>query len=193
MSRPNQSHRLLLIIAVICLSLLVAANMLIIFSFSSEDREESGARSESVTRAVARLLNPAFDRLSAEEQAAAVADIHGIVRKTAHFLEYALLGFLTAGLLRLLLRGRQKDSRQNGFRRKEMSRLQAWLVPAAFCLVYAVSDEVHQLFTERGPRVTDVVIDLCGAVFGIACLHLGVWLVAHICRGHRDRKEAETA
>jgi VanZ family protein len=37
-----------------------------------------------------------------------------------------------------------------------------------FCVLYAVSDEVHQLFVPgRGAQVTDVLIDNAGAFVGI--------------------------
>lgn len=170
--------RPLSIIAILCVALLMMANMILIFSFSAESREDSGDRSRAVTTAIARLLDPSFDDMTDAEQTAAVERIHGVVRKAAHFLEFALLGFLSAGLL-LLLRH---------FRWPRLTHLQAWLIPAAFCLLYAASDELHQLFTERGARVGDVAIDFCGAVFGIACLHLCLFAAACISRKGKEGK-----
>ena len=76
------------------------------------------------------------------------------------------------------------------FRWPRLTRLQAWLIPAAFCLLYAASDELRQLFADRGARVGDVILDFCGAVFGIAFLHLTVWLTARILGQRRGGKEA---
>ena len=92
-------------------------------------------------------------------------NIHGAVRKTAHFLEYALLGFLSTGLLLLLLR--------HGW--LKLPGLYVWLIPALFCLLYAATDELHQMFADRGAQVRDVVLDFCGALFGIGCLQLLAW------------------
>lgn len=183
MRQHRPKLRPLSIVAILCVALLMMANMILIFSFSAENREESGDRSRAVTTAIARLLDPSFDDMTDAEQTVAVERIHGVVRKAAHFLEFALLGFLSAGLL-LLLRH---------FWWPRLTHLQAWLIPAAFCLLYAASDEIHQLFTERGARVGDVAIDFCGAVFGIACLHLAAWLTARIIGRHRAGKEAVTA
>lgn len=38
-----------------------------------------------------------------------------------------------------------------------------YLYGLIFCLLYGISDEIHQSFTpSRSPRVYDVVIDVCG-------------------------------
>ena len=42
------------------------------------------------------------------------------------------------------------------------------LSAAAFGLAYAISDEVHQKFVQRGASPWDVCIDLAGVLFGIA-------------------------
>lgn len=177
MSRPNHSVP---IIVFLCVALLLLAHMAVIFSFSSESREESGSRSQAITTAIARFLNPAYDELTAEEQTASVERLHLVVRKTAHVLEYALLGILSAGLLLLL--------RRLGWIR--LPRPCDWLIPAAFCLLYAASDELHQLFVDRGAQVKDVILDFCGAVFGIGCLHLVAWAVS-TRRARRNRVREE--
>lgn len=177
MSRPNRPVPIPILIGV---ALLLLANMVMIFSFSSESREDSGDRSRAVTTAIARILNPSFDDMTDEEQTAAVERIHGVVRKTAHFLEYALLGFLSAGLLLLLRR----------FGWAKLPCLYLWLIPAAFCLLYATSDELHQLFVDRGARVKDVILDFCGALFGIGCLHL-LLLVGSSRRARRSKGREE--
>ena len=97
MRQHRPKLRPLSIVAILCVALLMMANMILIFSFSAENREESGDRSRAVTTAIARLLDPSFDDMTDEEQTVAVERIHGVVRKAAHFLEFALLGFLSAG------------------------------------------------------------------------------------------------
>ena len=175
--------RCLHIAVALLLTVLVLANMALIYYFSSENSEESGDRSEGVTTVIATITYPHYHEMSPAEQQNAVDSIHRLVRKTAHFLEYALLGFLTAGLLDCLRR----------YLLPKIKAWHTWVFPAVFCLLYATSDEIHQIFSGRGPRVTDVLIDFAGAVFGVACLHLFVWLIGRICAYVKHRKEGKEA
>lgn len=91
------------------------------------------------------------DALS-EEQLALVQKMHTPIRKLAHMLEFGSLATL-AFLFLLTWRGKM---------------LWQYATSLGFALVYAVSDELHQLFREgRGARFSDVVIDFWGAL--IAC------------------------
>ena len=76
-----------------------------------------------------------------------------LVRKTAHFSEYAMLGILATQAL---------DPDGRFFKSR-------WLGIAA-CLVLVPSvDETIQLFVPgRSGQVTDVLLDCCGAAFGVA-------------------------
>ena len=79
---------------------------------------------------------------------------HGLLRKLAHFAEFACLGALFAWLFSML-------------------RKPVWLALLSGCLVGAV-DEVIQLFVpDRGPSCLDVLIDTSGALLGIAILLAG--------------------
>ena len=88
---------------------------------------------------------------------------HHYLRKTAHFTEYAALGFCMSGFLKNL-----------HWRRKPGLRAPA---SVAACALAAVIDECIQLFSfERGPQVTDVLLDSVGALFGIAVfLLISLW------------------
>lgn len=77
------------------------------------------------------------------------------VRKLAHFSEFAILG----GLMYINV----KD-----FNIKNLMLLSIFL-----SLLYAISDEVHQIFVPgRAAMITDVLIDLCGIVIGVVIAHL---------------------
>jgi VanZ family protein len=81
---------------------------------------------------------------------------HYIIRKTAHFVEYAILGFLA-------WRAVHNDP---AFHSSTAGR-QFWF---AFLLaaLYASSDEFHQKFVpEREAAVHDVLLDTCGAGAGL--------------------------
>ena len=78
---------------------------------------------------------------------------HKTFRKIAHFCEFAALGFSVAGSVMFY------------FDRFNFS------IPLIFSVIYAISDEIHQLFvTERACRIFDVFVDSCGSLFGILVL-----------------------
>lgn len=96
---------------------------------------------------VVALLRPLFE-------AAGVCDVDlmtFVVRKCAHFTEYAVLGALAAGLWRSLSSRRRPP---------------AWLASLGVALVPVV-DECIQLFVPgRSGALRDVLIDLAGALVG---------------------------
>lgn len=78
---------------------------------------------------------------------------HHLVRKLAHFTEYAVLGLLV---------------------RNEKDVLSSCV---GFCWIIAFLDETIQIFTGRGPMIQDVWIDLFGACAGIAFLSICKWFL----------------
>lgn len=71
-----------------------------------------------------------------------------IVRKLAHFTEYFILGVLVANMLRY-------------FDKKVY-------ISIVICILYAISDEVHQLFVSgRSCQILDILIDSVGSSSGI--------------------------
>jgi VanZ family protein len=94
--------------------------------------------------------------------------VHYGIRKTAHFVEYAILGFL-------IWRVVQSAAALSGHG-------PAWHFRFALLLaaLYAASDEAHQIFVpSREAAVRDVLIDTCGAGAGLAV----TWGV--VCWGKR--------
>ncbi len=178
---PPKKRRLPAVIALL-LAALILSNMALIFFFSAESGEDSGSRSAGVTDTILKIICPDFDELSQDEQQSVETRVHHLVRKTAHFLEYAVLGFLAACLLLWL----------KHFSVCKIHPWQAWVFPAALGLLYAVSDEVHQIFSHRGARVTDVLIDFAGAVFGVCMAHVAAWLIRCIRAAHQRKTGKET-
>ena len=88
-----------------------------------------------------------------------------LMRKSAHFIAYLVLGFLVSHALK------NEASRASAWKRRGASLL--------LCVAYAFSDEFHQLFVPgRGPLLKDVLIDGSGAALGIM-LYVGaseLWL-----------------
>ena len=79
-----------------------------------------------------------------------------IVRKAAHFSEFALLGALLASTCLTARR-----------------RINPWFVASPASLAVACADELLQLLSPgRACQVSDMLLDFCGAVTGIALVYL---------------------
>ena len=143
---------------------LVLLIMGVIFSFSAQSGPQSGDSSGRIVSALIRWLYPDFSGYSAQRQSDLYFLVDFIVRKTAHLLEYAALGFA----LRLHL---QAVSRHVPVRRPQ---LLAWGIGT----LYAFTDELHQLFSAgRAPRLADVGIDSLGVILGVLFLLLCVRII----------------
>ncbi len=134
---------------------LVAALLtaVLIFFFSSQDGEESSELSNGVTLEVAQIIRPDFESLPRADQQSYLESLGGVVRKCAHFCEFALLAFNLMFYFSL---------------RRDDGRLRPSL-PIAWGLatLYAGTDELHQRFvSDRGPALLDVGIDSAGALTG---------------------------
>jgi VanZ family protein len=87
-----------------------------------------------------------------------------LLRKAAHFSEFAALGMSFTWLFGML------------------SGKKAWSLslPLICGAAAAAIDETIQLFSpDRGPSIKDVGIDTCGVIAGIAVLSLLHWLFTH--------------
>ena len=147
------------------LTLAVAALMAMIFCFSTENAEQSDRRSGTVSWLVISVLHPSFETYDPGKQQKTFEDISHAVRKSAHFSEYALLGFT----LRLCL--------ESWFGSKRNSRGILTLTALAAGTIYAVTDELHQLAVDgRTGQWTDVLLDAAGVILGAV---LGMILFRH--------------
>ena len=95
------------------------------------------------------------------------------MRKTAHFTEYAILGALF--YLNLI-----QFPKLN-------SRIKKLLLPILFSFLYAITDEIHQIFVPgRSAQFRDVLIDTLGASFGATITYLTIKLFIKI-KAHSDK------
>ena len=107
-------------------------------SFASSDEFNAG----NTSRIIGPLILWVFPNTSPET----LAVVHFIMRKIAHFTEYAILGFLAARAFR--------KSTQRWF-----------LICAALVVVYALLDEYHQSFVpSRTASIFDSFIDMAGGL-----------------------------
>ena len=142
----------------------------LIFFFASQDGAASSRTSEGLARLLLRWTRPGFDALTAKEQTKLLDAMQVAVRKAAHFIEFAALGFFLHLLFDAL-----------HFRRKTPL---AWLAGT----VYACTDEWHQSFVgAREAAWLDVCIDSGGVLFGV----LLALLMLRLHRRKREKRQAE--
>ena len=139
-----KSKTLVLIVDVI----LVILSMVMIFAFSATDGEKSEAASKEAAREVISVVS--HKDTEATEK---FIDNHlVIIRKLAHLIEYAILGFLLTNLV--------KD--WNGGLNYKLI-----LLCIGFACIYAGLDEIHQLLINgRNGNLFDVFVDTVGATVG---------------------------
>ena len=155
------------------LAVLAIAGM--IFLFSAQNGEDSASLSVRLTAAILSVVMPGFRQMSPEMQQPYLERWGGVIRKLAHFSEYAALSLALVNYLRLILR------------RARGAAWVAWIAATA----YACTDELHQMFVGgRGPAVLDVCIDSAGALTGVLAALLLLRLVHRWRRKSAEREEA---
>lgn len=127
--------------------------LVLMFYLSSQPAVQSDELSKKVTEIIIEKVG-ALVPLDFETSTTAdlVARFNHVVRKFAHFGIYFVLGLFV----------------MNAFRRSGISGFKGFLFSLVFCILYAISDEIHQVFVPgRGAQVTDVLIDSVGSFVGI--------------------------
>ena len=133
--------------------------MIIIFRFSTANGVQSSGLSLGLTQNIIDTVTNVADlALTPEEKLSIIESIHTPVRKLGHLTEYALLAVTVAFPL-------------YAFHRKRRWELFYWC--EGICILYACSDEVHQLFVpERSGQIVDVLIDSIGISLGLLLFFL---------------------
>ena len=139
----------------------------LIFWLSSKKGVDSRAMSDPLTLQVAQTLRPDFMNLTHEARQSYLTMLSNVVRKNTHFLEYLVLGFNLMGTMRFWFPG-LPESR---------CRLRAMSI----AVLYAASDELHQLFiSERSSQLLDVLIDSAGSLTGTLVMTLCLVLMVRM-------------
>lgn len=123
--------------------------------------QKSGEISGGITELISRFLGIASEKLG------------HLVRKTAHFSEFAALG---ATLSLLLIWKGQRGA--------------MYFMPLAIgMMAFPLIDETIQVFTpERGPSIGDIWIDMVGYFLGAVAIYLIHKLIV-FCKRRRKEKE----
>jgi len=149
---------------------LLLFELALIFKLSNEPAPQSDTTSADFTE---QMLAADSDFLASSqaERDARVQALQKGIRTLAHFAEYTLLG-LTAAALALTME----------------KRLRGTAIAVLFCVLWAVSDEVHQSFIPgRSCQVSDVAVDSAGILLG-AC---AVWAVFQLVQTVRKKRKDE--
>lgn len=125
--------------------LLVIIWMAIIFSFSSQTAVDS-------TDLTVGLLDRVLSFLHLEDLESLINMLFTPVRKMAHYIIYLILGLLILNFIKEF----------------DLSLKEMIIASLLICIMYAVSDEIHQIYVDgRAGRVIDVFIDTLGSITGI--------------------------
>lgn len=151
---------------------LLIFQMLFIFIMSSFGHTSSDAQSNIFVDFIAQ--NFPHVRHGLENNLISLSTLIFLVRKTAHFTEYAILGSLF--FLNLKSWQRSKNSTSMNI-----------LLSLIFSFLYACTDELHQIFVPgRSAQFRDVLIDTLGASFGTLITYLTIKLFTKIkARAHK--------
>lgn len=154
----------------IILILLIITNCIVIFKFSSEQSEQSDKSSGRIVDTIVEN-HPKMKKLSQKEKEIKKQEIVFPVRKMAHFSVYTCLGILLYLFMKTF----------------EISNRKKVLISIVLAFLYACSDEIHQLFVGgRSGEFRDVLIDSCGAGFGIFV----VWIICEIYKKIKKQNKA---
>lgn len=140
--------------SVITLSMCIMLTIGFIWSNSIQPGTVSNQSSGKILNLIQWLFGGRFDTYT----------LNIVVRKSAHFIEFALLG---AEIISLMLM---------------LKKHQLWLVLFSGLSV-ATIDEFIQSFSGRTDSVSDVVLDFCGVLFGV----LFVYAVCYFIKKLRSR------
>ena len=136
-----------LIIYMLC----VLGIMVVIFYLSSQPAEQSDQLSMSFTAALLEVFLQ--NDLNESEHTVLIINYNEIVRNAAHFFIFSFLGLF----MHLLLLSKK-------FKKPI-------LFSIIIGLIYAISDEFHQIFVPgRGAQIQDVLLDFSGVIGGVSVI-----------------------
>lgn len=119
--------------------------------FSLDDATTSENKSDKVAKTTINTVTTVTGKNFTEnEKKEFVVNSRFIIRKMAHFTLYFILGILAY----ITLRNYNVDNK-------------IILFSVLICFIYAISDEIHQLFsTGRTFKILDIIIDSIGGFIG---------------------------
>lgn len=143
------------IIKRIVFGFLVIVWMITIFCFSSEQSDKSTDTSGNTIKTVLSRFEK-FNKLEQEDQQKLIENLQHPIRKLAHFTIYTIGGMLIFNFI-------------NTYKIINKKKIMFTIM---FGALYAVTDEIHQLFIPgRSGQISDVIIDACGVIIGCTIIY----------------------
>ena len=131
--------------------LLIIIWMVIIFLFSNQQGNASSVTSNKVTKEIIEVL-PSTKHLEENQKNEIVKKVNPIMRKIAHYTIYLVGGILIMFFISTIVQSEKRGV----------------LFSVLIGLVYAITDEIHQMFMDgRTAKITDVFIDTLGVITGV--------------------------
>lgn len=127
--------------------------MILIFMFSNQKADESTRVSDGVIeKTIGNIYKKTHKNVNEKKQEEIKEKYTHVVRKSAHFTIYMILGLLVG----LLLKEYNLETKK------------IIVYSILICMTYAITDEIHQIFISgRSGEIKDVLIDTCGSTIGI--------------------------
>ncbi|MBO4501512.1 MAG: VanZ family protein, partial [Clostridia bacterium] len=154
--KEKKTRKGILVLRILCLALALGV-CVYIFINSSESAVKSSAKSMDITEKLSPVLIENYENLTPPQKVQQKSLLESKLRMSAHGMEFAALGMCYAAFALTFLGvfGRKKAV---------LPPLFAFL----FCVLYALSDEAHQLFVPgRAFELKDLFLDSVGAFVGI--------------------------
>ena len=129
--------------------------MILIFCFSNQTAVKSDTISRNIVTSFIIDHIEGYGLLEEAEQNLIADNLDFVIRKMAHFTEYAILGIFYC----ITLIGFEIN--------KKYSNKRLLFISSIMCCIYSMSDEFHQLFIEgRSGNIRDICIDTLGGITG---------------------------
>lgn len=157
--------------ASLVLAFLLAVSM---FIFSGQSGKTSTDLSRRTTEFICQTTLQNFNEIPLSEQESIIINLNQYIRKSAHFAIYCLMGIFTYyAIIKFNLKLKFKIA-----------------VSVTLCLIYSISDEIHQYFIPgRTFKLTDIIIDVSGALVGVGIVKLLSFIAGVIKNRKIDKSE----
>jgi VanZ family protein len=113
--------------------------MSLIFYLSNQPADESSELSLGFTEIIIETVEKI-----APNAALNISDFHNNIRKNAHFFIYLILGVLVI----------------NAMRRSNITLKRSAVAALFICILYAISDEIHQILYREGPARSAMLLSI---------------------------------
>lgn len=125
--------------------------MALIFYFSHQPATKSNELSSGIVELIDNTIKKISPNINYNQ-----VNLNHIIRKSAHFGVYLILGILVA----------------NGLLATSISKSKGIYLSLLISILYAISDEIHQIYIPgRSGQASDVLLDSAGALVGILFLN----------------------